>query len=279
MVKSARISPSRKSFRPKLAIALLMITAVALVAGTSLFSLRFPGASAAAQTNDISPEALAQIEALIREKESRSPTESKLDSQLIYELKMDRGEAVANGVRTVETDVPISDTGKTIVDITASVSDGLLSQLSESGADIINVTAERDSIRAAVPLQALESIAARSDVRFIQPKQDAMTSGVTDQVVDDRGNSQKNVRPGFGNRVANVRSLLTAALQGSSETGVAGVIPPSGVGSQTSEGDATHRAFSARGTFHTNGTGVKIGSFPMALLISPPVRHSEILDQ
>lgn len=258
MAKSARLKPSRKSFRSRLAIALVALSAVALVAGTSFFSLRFPGASAALQANDISPEALAQIEALIQEKESRSQIERKLDSQLVYELKMDRGQAVANGVRTLETDLPVSDNGKTIVDITASVSDGLLLQLRESGADIMNVTAERDSIRASVSLDSLESIAAMSDVRFIQPKQDAMTSGSTEQVVDDRTHSPKIGRPAFANRVSNIRNALTAALQGS-ETGVAGVVPPTGVGSQTSEGDATHRAASARGTFHTDGTGVKIG--------------------
>jgi hypothetical protein len=258
MAKSARLKPSRKSFRSKLAVALLALSAIALVAGTSFFSLRFPGVSAAAQSNDISAEALAQIEALIQEKESRSPTERKLDSQLVYELKMDRGQAVANGVRTLETDLPISDTGKTIVDITANVSDGLLSELRENGADIMNVTAERDSIRASVSLDSLESIAALSDVRFIQPKQDAMTSGSTEQVVDDRANSPKTGRPAFANRVSNIRNALTVALQGA-ETGVAGVVPPTGVGSQTSEGDATHRAASARGTFHTDGTGVKIG--------------------
>ncbi|HEY8228573.1 MAG TPA: S8 family serine peptidase [Pyrinomonadaceae bacterium] len=265
MTKSARRSRSthkRKAFRFKLVIALLAISAIALVAGTSAFSLRFPGASAAAQAeeNGISPEALAQIEALILEKESRTPTERKMDSQLIYELKMDRGEAVANGVRTLETDLPVSDTGKTVVDISANVSDGLLLQLRENGADIISVVPERDSVRASVSLDDLESVAALADVKFIQPKQDAVTSGLTEQVIDDRhSGTTKSVKPGYANRVSHVRNLLAAALQDPYDTSVSGSVPPTGVGSQTTEGDATHRAASARGTFHTNGTGVKIG--------------------
>ena len=32
-----------------------------------------------------------------------------------------------------------------------------------------------------------------------------------------------------------------------------------GVGSRSSEGDVAHRAFSARGAFNVDGTGIKIG--------------------
>ena len=46
---------------------------------------------------DISPEALAQIDALLQEKESRSSTEQKIDSQLLYELRMQAGRPVAAG--------------------------------------------------------------------------------------------------------------------------------------------------------------------------------------
>jgi hypothetical protein len=35
--------------------------------------------------------------------------------------------------------------------------------------------------------------------------------------------------------------------------------PNTGQGSRSSEGDKTHRAFAARGTFRVDGTGVKIG--------------------
>src|SRR6266545_2797072 len=50
-----------------------------------LFSNGVPGAGATARQGDMSPQALAQIEALIREKESRVGAQQKMDSQLIYE--------------------------------------------------------------------------------------------------------------------------------------------------------------------------------------------------
>src|SRR5438270_297656 len=67
-----------------------------------------PGQPPSAQTAaaDIAPEALAQIEALIREKGIRSEAERKIDSQLISELRMERGQPIAIGVDVAVTDLP-----------------------------------------------------------------------------------------------------------------------------------------------------------------------------
>jgi hypothetical protein len=261
MAKYARKHRPSKSPRrtgSRLAVVLLALCAVALVAGTSLFSVRF-GASAAPQDSDISPEALAQIDALIREKESRSPTERKMDSQLIYELRMDRGQAIANGIRSLETDVQVTDTGKAELDITANVSDALLDQLRANGVEIVSSVPEDNSIRAKVPLDSLEAIAALQDVKFIQPKQDAMTSSSKSRSAATDGPGVSSARTGLTDRAARVRAILNAALQENSTNSIPANIPPTGQGSQTSQGDATHRAFAARGTFHVDSTGVKIG--------------------
>ena len=91
-----RFGATRRSRIFKASITLCI---AALIVGAALFSTQLSGATAAPQDDGISPEALAQIDALIREKESRSPTQRKMDSQLIYELKMDRGQENANGLR------------------------------------------------------------------------------------------------------------------------------------------------------------------------------------
>jgi len=248
---------SRSRRRVLVTLMLLLCGAIA-ISSTAWLSNR--NASAAPQDPGISPEALAQIEALIEEKESRSETERKMDSQLIYEAKMDRGEAIADGVRRLDTDVQYTYDGRTVVDITANVSDDLLRQLSDNGADILETVADRNSVRAAVPVGNLEAIAALPDVKFIQPRQDAMTSGLT------RANNsgaydlapEQSARPEFAYRAQKVRGKLNTALQ-ERISDVVGNVPPTGQGSQTSEGDATHRAAAARGTFHADGTGVKIG--------------------
>jgi hypothetical protein len=228
---------------------LISLCGIAIVASGALFSNSVPKAAAAPQSADISPEAMAQIAALLQEKMNRTQTQQKMDTQLVYELKMDRGQAIADGIRSLDTDVPLSDDGKAVVDITAAVSDGLVNQLKGNGADIISV--QEGSVRASVPIGNLESIAALPDVKFVQPKQDSMTSGIS--------RSQGSVSDsGFSGRANRVQSMLRAALQGE-VTNVAGSIPPTGVGSVTTEGDAAHRAFSARGTFHGDGTGIKVG--------------------
>jgi hypothetical protein len=231
---------------------LISLCGIAIVASGALLSSSVPKAAAAAQSSDISPEAMAQIAALLQEKMNRTGTQQKMDTQLLYELKMDRGQAIADGIRSLDTDVPVTDDGKAVVDITAAVSDGLLSQLKGNGAEIISV--QKSSVRASVPIGSLETIAALSDVKFVQPKQDSMTSRISRSKASAGSVSDSD----FTGRANRVQTMLGAALQGG-ETNVAGSIPPTGVGSVTTEGDATHRAFSARGTFHADGTGIKVG--------------------
>src|SRR5438128_1338188 len=74
---------------------------------------------------DIAPEALAQIDALIREKDTRSEAHRKIDSQLLYELKMEAGQPIAAGVSDLETDLPYADDGHLVIDVRARVTPGL----------------------------------------------------------------------------------------------------------------------------------------------------------
>jgi hypothetical protein len=210
---------------------------------------------------------MAQIESLIREKESRVGVQTKMDSQLIYEIKMRSGQAIADGVQAVETDLPYNDQGKVQLDVKAIINDSLLNQLRANGAQIVSSVPAEKTVTVSVDIDRAEAIAALPDVMFVQPKQDAMTSQV-ERPVDDktaaRGDSRASARkhataPDFARRAGKVQGFVTAALADNAQGNVAGGIPPTGVGSQSSEGDVTHRAFTARGAFHVNGTGIKIG--------------------
>ena len=110
--------------RPKPKLPAMLATKMLLGAALAMLILPsgFMNSGVAAQGESISPAALAQIEALIREKESRVGSHLKIDSQLIYEIKMDRGEAIASGIVSLETDLEIVDSDRIAVDITASVS-------------------------------------------------------------------------------------------------------------------------------------------------------------
>src|SRR6267378_8316564 len=121
------------SRRPLLFTLILIASVVILAVGIGLSPNRIvtTEAARAGQTVDssgqaISESAMQQIEALIEEKESRTPAQRKINSQLLYAEKMARGEAIARNVQTLAVNVPTDSDGRLVVDITTTVSDSLL---------------------------------------------------------------------------------------------------------------------------------------------------------
>jgi len=246
----------RRIMRWLLTSTLIIFSGAGLSLAGWLFSNGVPGAGATARQNDMSPQAMAQIEALIREKESRTGAQRKMDSQLIYGLKMRRDEMIAEGVRTLETNVPYKDQGKMVLDLKVKkVSDALLNQLRTYGADVVSFVPEYNSARIQVAMDQVEAIAALPDVMFVGLRQDAMTSRVVKAAQAGPQPAVSETRgPGFASRAAKVRSLMSAALLNGALIKAGAV-----VGSRNTEGDVTHRAFAARGAFNVDGTGIKIG--------------------
>ena len=91
----------KKSRTPLVVMLGVAMTAILTFVGLSM-KAEHVGASA---QSDLSESAVSQINALIAEKESRTPAQQKIDSQLLYAAKMDRGEAIADGVRTLDVKV------------------------------------------------------------------------------------------------------------------------------------------------------------------------------
>jgi hypothetical protein len=212
----------------------------------------------------IDQSAWQQIQALLEEKETRTAAQQKIDSQLLYAIKMRRGEKIADYVQSLSIEVGADDAGLVTVDISALVDDQLLNDLRGMGIGVSNVFPKYNSLRAVVLLEQLETIAGFNQVRFIQPKQEALLSQTR---VESRRPFQSQPRyPGPGvqqtwrpyedrnERAARVRAALQPALSGA----LAPNAPPR-IGSVTSQGDTTHGAFIARGTFNVDGTGIKIG--------------------
>jgi hypothetical protein len=203
--------------------------------------------------NKIDESVARQIKALDDEKESRTPAQQKIDSQLIYAGKMYQGQQIAAGVPTLEVDVGLKDDGRVIVDITTIVDEELLGAIKENDGEILQVSEEYQSVRASLPISRLEAIAGLPQVRFIQPKQGYKLSQQMRRpaisIPSSRGHEI------FASRATYIQQLISEAL-------AADKILPNGtlsVGSVASEGDATHRAATARGTFNVDGAGIKIG--------------------
>jgi hypothetical protein len=215
------------------------------------------------QLKDISPDAQVQIQSLLDEKNSRTPAQQKIDSQLLYAAKMRRGESITSSIATLEVNVGADENGIVTVDISADVSAKLLSRLKEIGADILSSSVEYHTLRAQVALDKLEAIAELPQVRFIMPRQESMTSRIDQsrippaapQLYSGPGGYSANPKARFQQVMSD---LMGAGLGGGSTTNYL----PNGyntVGSANAEGVITHGAYSARGAFNTDGTGVKIG--------------------
>src|SRR5205807_10231048 len=164
------------SMKPATSFALalvLLFTIVSSGARAGAAGALQPPAQAAA---DISPEALAQIDALIREKDSRTPVQQKIDSQLLYESKMEVGQPIADGIFAVETDLPYAADGHVIADVQANAGSAVGARLGAAGIEVISTSADGSSLRVHINVDQAEAVAADPDVVFLQPRQDAVTS-------------------------------------------------------------------------------------------------------
>jgi len=208
-------------------------------------------AKAGGSGNEISVTAAQQMQALQQEKASRTPAQKKVDSNLLYTIRMLAGQPAAPGVPYLYTGVDLDDKNNVVVDIVANVTDQLLQQLNAAGAQVLYKNRALRSIRATIPPAKIEGIAASPDVIFISPRQGSMTRRIkpTSQVKPWL-NWYK--APGFEQRAARVRQQLAAVL---SQVGV----PQVGQGSVETEGDFTHRTLDARGAFGVDGSPLKIG--------------------
>ena len=166
----------------------------------------------------ISPEALRQIAALLREKDARGPAQRKVSSGLLHQQ---------------------SSGSNLLVDVKATVSTGLLSGIRRAGGTVVYVSARAGQVRARVPANSIEALAARPDVASIR-------AAALPRVVDDQKRNAQ-LRPalgGFLNKFAEWNPLEAALLA---------------AGSLTTQGDITHSARIARSTYGVDGTGVRVG--------------------
>ena len=210
-------------FRRYLIAALALALAVASASSSARVSASqgqlSPPQAAADAAPPISAEALAQIDALIREKDFRSDAQQKIDSQLLFEMRMESGLSIAARVDALETDLPYAGDGHIVVDVKARLTNRLRTGLAALGIEVLSSSAAAGTLRLHVDIDQVEAIAALPDVDFVQPKQEAQVHQAA----------------------PNVSFAQT------------------GQGSKSSEGDVTHLAYAARAAFGATGKGVKIG--------------------
>ncbi|HSS20901.1 MAG TPA: Calx-beta domain-containing protein [Pyrinomonadaceae bacterium] len=227
-------------------------TAIQSASSTNPTEITTPG------SGKIDETAAQQIQSLLEEKESRTPAQQKIDSQLLYAIKTHRGESISSRVQKLTVNVGVDEDGKVTADITAIIDDKLLTALREMKVEIVSSFPQYHALRVIASLDQLETIAAFPQVRFIQPRQEGLYSqapaGTQQPAEAQLPPYPPTLSAGWKSRSGNltsraqVREFLPQAIN-----------RVLGIGSVTSQGDTTHRANIARGTFNTDGTGVKIG--------------------
>jgi hypothetical protein len=235
-----------------------------------LFSLFFAllfGAVAedAVAQQQISPQGLQQIQALMGEKAARTPIQRKISSHLLHALKMQRREPIARGIPTLRSSVNVAGDGSTLVDIKADVTEALLDHIVVLGGTIINSFPQYRAIRAQIPLLQIEAIASFPEVQSIRPADQAVTNtrgrvGTLSLSLHRRLTSLPGLRLGFVTPSIGVQTQTRDPLLKFAQAWTGSLFDtPITNKINTSQGDIAHRAALARSTFGVNGAGIRIG--------------------
>lgn len=126
--------------------------------------LMFAPQTGSAQTNQIQPSAVRQIQALQREKAARSPAERKIQTRLLMAVKRHRGDTIFNAVPSLRSTVKVDRGGGVLVDIDADVSDTLLAAIEAEGGVVVNSHPRYRAVRARLPLAVVAALAARPEI-------------------------------------------------------------------------------------------------------------------
>jgi hypothetical protein len=115
-----------------------------------------------------------QVEALMLEKAHRTKTQQKLDSQLIFAAKKHATGVVHAAAPKLQPSLKAEDDGRIKVDIKGTVTPGLLAAIQSAGGTIISSLPDYQEVQATLPVQNIEAVAGRHEVRFIRPAQKPM---------------------------------------------------------------------------------------------------------
>jgi subtilisin-like proprotein convertase family protein len=244
----------RSAFSSVFILGAALVVALAVTSSTSGLAAR--GAQPQ-EDNGIAPSARAQIQALLDEKETRTPAEQKIDSQLLYAWRMQQGLPVAPGVQTLEVDVPYAADGHVIVEVSAkALTPNLLSQLNGLSGEVKETGP--GNLEVHVALSQVVQIAAEDDVLFVQPRQGRFTSRAGTPPAQDWKLPRAARRATLLNSLRTTLAARSSQSQNETPEQEASKVG-TGVGSVSSQADIVHRTAVFRGLTGFNGTGVKIG--------------------
>ena len=139
------------------------------------------------------PEVVLQIEALTAEKAERTPAQQKLSSSLLQAAGIERA-TISDDVLLQQSPLETEPGGMVVVDIRADVTPESLARIDALGGSVINNFPDYRSVRARVPLAALEPLAEAEEIQSIRPADRAFTrsqSNASDPAVSRKVNTSE----------------------------------------------------------------------------------------
>jgi subtilisin-like proprotein convertase family protein len=259
-----------------------ILALLALVASGLMIPISFQSASAQRTVPQqpsgpvaLSASAQAQINAILQEKNALPPALRKIDPNIRYAMKTQRGEGITPGgeVRALRSATALAKyidaSGRMEVNIKGKVDKTFVMMIQKFGGQITATSEREGSIRAWLSWEAMAALAEHPEVISMKAPPRPITQR---QLAGGRGTGkaptalpfqtgpflQPGLRPNFDQRAMNIRAQLTAAL---AKAGAGRVqdTPETNTGSVTSQGDRAHSALAGRNFFGVNGAGVNIG--------------------
>lgn len=147
---------------------------IALGISSFLLIVGITMAKATAQSPNAAPissSVAAQIQALVEEKQLRTPAQQKINSAILYTIKARRRDNLFNRVPRLNTFVKVDSEGKVRINIrtNAPVTQELLQKIQAYRAKVLIALPDYQAIQVLAPLDQVESLASLSEVRTIRP--------------------------------------------------------------------------------------------------------------
>ncbi|RYG27526.1 hypothetical protein EON81_29990, partial [bacterium] len=133
-----------------------------------------------------------------REKETRTPGMRKLDQNLIYAVRMAKGENVRKGLPKLRVPSVVRTDGTVEVEVLAPVTSSLIAQLNSLGAQIGGVYPRFNSLNARIPVRSLESAALLMGVKKIRLPGKFVTNAGSVQTAGDKSMRTNELRSVYG---------------------------------------------------------------------------------
>ncbi len=143
------------------------LSAPALTTSLLLLVISLMPSTAVGQPAEIAESARDQIGALLAEKSARTPAQRKINSRILTALRADRGDALA--VPNLRTGVDLESDGRVLFDLDATVSAALLDRIEALGGTIVSQFEQFNAVRALLPLESIETLAAEAAIRNVRP--------------------------------------------------------------------------------------------------------------